>query len=139
MSDNNDVPGRLGDASQDQTNLDGGPDLDTVRQNQRRIVDEADGNPSPDAPSRSPRTSDERSGAPTPTTPPTPTGDDPFVPGAAEDSEGNNSESEDAAPKTIRDKEGPSYERDQGTNDDNVGGSTDPNNSLSHSDSGKVD
>lgn len=36
----------------------------------------------------------------------------------------------------VIDEEGPSYERDQGTADPSTGGSSDPNNTLTHANSG---
>ncbi len=77
----------MSDVTNDPTNLQGDPDLDTIK-----------------------RDPNERKG------------DEPAEAGKPLDPSG---------------ADGPSYERDQGPGDDNTGGSTDPNNTLSHSDSGQ--
>jgi hypothetical protein len=132
MSDWNDVPKRLGSPENDTTNLDGGPDLDTVRDDRER--DEAE----------NPRTADKRSGAPTPTAPPDPAGRDPHLPGAPDHPEGVDESAERDQEERVHEYQhndptgeaGPSYEKDQGTRRDNTGGSTDPNNTRTHADSG---
>jgi len=55
-----------------------------------------------------------------------PTSEDPF---------GSNAESDRIA-KMQQNSDGPTYERNQGTADQSTGGSTDPNNSLTHANSG---
>jgi hypothetical protein len=127
MSEWMDTPKRLGSPDNDRTNLQGGPDLDTVRS---RDADEVGQD--------NPRLSEDRSGAPSPIPDPTPSADDPFVNGAPDDSDGNDDDDADV-PGDLdpTGADGPSYERDQGPQDDSTGGSTDPNNTLSHSDSGR--
>ena len=127
MSDRTDETNRPASQDRGRESLDGGPDLDTVK---REPV--ADGE---DAEAQNPRTADERSGKPFPTTPPDPTGDDPHMAGALRDAEGDEIEEgsgELAEPQPQGD--GPIYERDQGPGDDRTGGSSDPANTRSHAD-----
>ncbi len=72
-----------------------------------------------------------------------PSGDDPFVPGTAEakddfDADSLTSPRDKKAQKAAHSKgaDGPSYEAHQGNKQDDHGGSTDPNNTLTESDSG---
>ena len=88
------------------------------------------------------RQADERSGKPFPTMPPDPTGDDPHMAGALNDTggddihEGSGELEHIHSPKKLdpSGEDGPTYEKEQGPGDDHTGGSTDPNNTLSHSD-----
>jgi hypothetical protein len=106
----------------DKTNLSRGPDLDTVREEE--------------AHRGAPRLADDRAGRETHSGEDTPSGDDPFVPGAEEVPGGFTDDIDrDSVSTPIGD--GPTYERDQGPADDHTGGSTDPHNTLGHADSGK--
>ena len=132
--------GRPNETDNDITNLSGGPDRDTVRRDPD-FVDLAE-NPDLDEEAQNPRSSDERSGAPFPTHGPDPTGDDPHMAGAMDDATGDRIQEGSGELKEIHEhpkldpsgEDGPSYERNQGPADDTTGGSTDPNNTLSHSD-----
>jgi len=103
--------------------MEGGPDFDTSRDT--RHAAELHG-----------RYADERSGAPLPTEGPDPTGDDPFDAGAREETGGIDPwpldpQEEEAVDIAKRDQDGPPYEVN-----DAPGGSSDPSDTLSFSDSG---
>lgn len=116
MSDN--VDGR---------NVSGGPDLDTSGREDPGVSNEKEGSPT------NARVADERSGAPLKTHGPDPSGDDPFHSGARENSSGN--EEPDNANRRVQEV-GPSYEVDQDPEDHVTGGSSDPANTRSFTDSG---
>ncbi|HEY0867151.1 MAG TPA: hypothetical protein VGE01_07230 [Fimbriimonas sp.] len=121
--------------NRDLRNLDGGPDLATAGREETGIWKEKESTATPA------RAADERSGAPFPTQGDAPSADDPFAAGSPEVSGGV-----DAAPMTPRerqavemqknDPDGPSYEAHQDPEDRSTGGSIDPNNARSFSDSG---
>ncbi len=120
-----DASTRLGSPDNDRSNLQGGPDLDTVRS--REISEDGQAVP---------RQADEQSGAPVPSQDPAPSANDPFILGAPVDSDGNDDQ-ETVPELDPSGEDGPTYERNQSPEDVSTGGSTDPNNTLSHSDSGR--
>lgn len=113
----------------DRTNLSGGPDLDTAGPEDGGIRKEKEST------SRRSRDADERSGAPDPMQGPTPSGDDPFIPGAPDVAGGVepiplDERERKAVEMQKHDPDGPSYEAHQDPQDHSTGGSIDPNDSL---------
>jgi len=66
----------------------------------------------------------------------TPTSDDPFVPGTGDIRDVELHQKEEKPSKKKKNLPDPTYEANQGNAPQETGGSTDPNNSLSESDSG---